>query len=36
MGVRWAEHAVRMRERRVIYRVLVGSLREIATWKTQA
>jgi len=28
IGIRWAGHVERVRERRVVYRVLVGNLRE--------
>ena len=33
--MRWAEHVTRMGERRGVYRVLVGNMRERTTWETQ-
>ena len=34
--MRWAGHVARMGERRGVYRVLVGNLKERTTWETQA
>jgi len=34
--MRWAGHVASMGERRGVYKVLVGNLRERTTWKTQA
>jgi len=33
--IRWLEHVVRMEERRDVYRILVGNLRERDHFKTQ-
>jgi len=34
--MRWSGHVARMGDRRGPYRVLVGNLKERATWETQA